>query len=65
MTAIILLTALIFMCATLSQAEFSPKFQIEIKRYTYTCYFHYVLCTYLFTFILKILPLSNLPLSNI
>lgn len=31
MTAIILLTALIFMCATLSQAEFSPKFQIEIK----------------------------------
>lgn len=31
MTAIILLTALIFMCATLSQVEFSPKFQIEIK----------------------------------
>lgn len=31
MTAIILLTVLIFMCATLLQAEFSPKFQIEIK----------------------------------
>ena len=31
MTTLILLTALIFMCATLSQAEFSPKFQIEIK----------------------------------
>lgn len=31
MTAIILIMALIFMCATLLQAEFSPKFQIEIK----------------------------------
>ena len=31
MAAIILIMALIFMCATLSQAEFSPKFQIEIK----------------------------------
>lgn len=31
MTAIILLTALIFVCASLLQAEFSPKFQIEIK----------------------------------
>ena len=31
MTTIILLTALIFMCASLLQAEFSPKFQIEIK----------------------------------
>lgn len=31
MTAIILITVLIFACATLSQTEFSPKFQIEIK----------------------------------
>lgn len=45
MTAIILLTALIFMCATLTQAEFSPKFQIEIKGILSLClvylYFYY------------------------
>nr|DAQ17282.1 MAG TPA: hypothetical protein [Caudoviricetes sp.] len=53
----------LYMCYTFTSRIFS-KVSNRNKRYTFTCYFHYVLCSYLFTSVLKMLPLSNLPLSN-
>jgi len=53
----------LYVCLAFTSRIFS-KISNRDKRYAYICYFYNVLCSCISTSILKVLPQSNLPLSN-